>query len=406
MGIGSSVSSPLAVGNGKHNDTTVKKYTPTCSNARGTSMDFEDSSCHGPPGCVRIYTDGKHSYANSIILCLLNTPVVIDHFLNHDNCGNKPASELINMLKLSLIDIWIDMSSVETMYFTYLRDEVLQNMTSVNHITNDKLARNCLAQLLDHMHDEALCRWRESNMQGMFKSGSIQSFLECYFSPTQDSNVCFNECMGIYSVLSRCNCCGQEHTTYEPWTMLEIPVYQESTLSACLRRFTEPVNVPGCQDKLCCEGAIKTLQRRVMKLPNLLVMYLERETGPVPTRTLDFPVTGLDISPLLSDGPDGAIESLYNLRCVTYEHVISPHHKSYFSGVRSPLTQEWNAVIPSFFNEAKVVSLGEREVCSGHAVILYYEQDSISKKYEVFDSLHFSCLDRTKKTSPVLGEAW
>jgi len=150
-------------------------------------------------------------------------------------------------------------------------------------------AAECLQYILDAIHD-SIYRTVRINIHGEARNAEEESklksmkawsaFFEKEYSPVVE------HFFGQHQLKVSCQTCGTVSERYEPWSMLKVPIPGGETAGApvpsledCLNAFYAPETIDDYSCDTCKTKTVASLQTRISKLPNILILVLKRFTN-------------------------------------------------------------------------------------------------------------------------------
>jgi ubiquitin C-terminal hydrolase len=150
-------------------------------------------------------------------------------------------------------------------------------------------AAECLHYILDAIH-ESVYRTVNITIQGVARNKEEESklasmkawsaFFQKEYSPVVE------HFYGQHQLKVTCETCGTVSERYEPWSMLKLPIPGGETpgspvpnLTDCLNAFYASEQVEDYQCDTCKGKRVATLQTRISKLPNILILVFKRFTN-------------------------------------------------------------------------------------------------------------------------------
>ena len=168
---------------------------------------------------------------------------------------------------------------------------------------------------------------------------------------------------------------------------------KEATLVDCLKMFESIEEIPVREGINCEKCKVPTHHQRkisVSKAPPILIIHLKRfkiinNTRRKIDQFINFPLYDLDMSPFLSSqvGQGSQIYDLYGI----INHYGSINGGHYISFIKNERTNQWWE-----YDDSTVKQLGESQVRSKFAYILFYKRRDIMSKSldQIYPSIGFS----------------
>lgn len=176
----------------------------------------------------------------------------------------------------------------------------------------------------------------------------------------------------------KCTVCGHCSVTFDPFWDLSLPIPSRTgqlRLHQCLEHFTREEVLDGDEKPTCakCQTRRKcTKSFSIQKFPKTLVIHLKRFSPMERFRgklscTVEFPLTGLDLSAYAANPANRGRGCTYNLYGVA-NHSGTTYSGHYTAYCRHPYTHEWHE-----YNDSRVSSIASRSIVSSEAYVLFYE---------------------------------
>lgn len=276
---------------------------------------------------------GNSCYINCIVQCLLGTHELTNIFLNdsyerHINMNSKLGSKgLLAKYFAKLIHSMYRNGSFKI----HERSKPVPPMQfkmacgSVNSLFKESCQQDCqefCQFLLDGLHEDLnQCGGNpplkelsdEAEKMREKLSLRIASSIEWERFLTTDFSVIVDLFQGQYASQLKCQVCGRTSTTYQPFSVLSVPVPRAKTcnLLDCFREFTKIEKLEKDEEWYCPECKKKqpsTKKLTITRLPRNLIIHLKRFDNMMNKNNVfvQYPLC-LDLTPYWADDFDGRL---------------------------------------------------------------------------------------------------
>lgn len=328
---------------------------------------------------------GNTCFLNSVVQCLSNTRLLKDYLVSREYARETRVSDSKGALIRAFADVVSELWSGEgKVVNTIAFKQQIQRYAPRFMGYNQQDSQEFLRYLLEGIHDDInRVTTKPKNLPEL--DDSLSDSVKATESWKQyvriDNSKIVELFVGQLKSTLQCTTCGHKSNTFEAfWDLsLPLPTRGSSTLrlSQCLDHFTKEEVLDGNEMPTCskCKSRRKCTKRfSIQKLPKILVLHLKRFSPSERYRKLsaavDFPLTGLDMSPYTSSQQS----CVYNLYAVS-NHSGSTHSGHYTAYCLHSGTRQWYE-----FNDSRVSQISPRNVISSEAYILFYEQASTSPR--------------------------
>ncbi|KAK9464025.1 uncharacterized protein V1516DRAFT_669336 [Lipomyces oligophaga] len=347
---------------------------------------------------------GNSCYMNSVIQCLAGTTMLARYFLSgaykqHINLDNKLGAK--GILARAFGDLITSLYSDQAGFIAPIHmKKIVGSLRSEFAGSDQQDAQEFLTFLVDGLHEDLNMNGGKERLRPLTEeeerkreklSVRYGSYVEWNRYLKSDRSAIVNMFQGQYQSQLRCLTCNFTSTTYNPFTVLSLPLPQGKrvTLEQCVDLFVmqevldkeDAWRCPHCKVE---RTATKTL--RIARLPVILIIHLKRfETNGRWSNKLDtfvdYPIHGLDLTKYWPDyrqedrvwidkvEPDDQIPPFrYNLYGVVnhYGTLRGGHYTAYVN----KSSKGWLV-----FDDSRVGKCSSSSLVSRDGYVLFYERD-------------------------------
>ncbi|XP_066991120.1 ubiquitin carboxyl-terminal hydrolase 2 [Anabrus simplex] len=373
--------------------------TPSTERRSRASVNEESSILNASPRISRLNTRccsneragltglrniGNTCFMNSVIQCLSNTKPLLEYVLadsylaeiNSTASGMKGA--LFKAFATVIQELWRNESDATIVNTTSLKSQI-QRFAPRFMGYSQQDAQEFLRYLLEGLHEDVnrvtskpkpiLTEIDDSLSDQQKAVESWKRYLRMDDSKVVDIFV------GQLKSTLRCTVCGHCSVTFDPFWDLSLPIPSRTgqvRLQQCLDHFTREEVMDGDEKPTCSKCQMRrkcTKSFTIQKFPKILVLHLKRFSPMERFRgklnvTVDFPLTGLDLSAYAASRGQGCMYNLYGVA----NHSGTTYSGHYTAYCRHPYSGDWHE-----YNDSRVSSISSRSVVSSEAYVLFYE---------------------------------
>ncbi|KAL0858941.1 hypothetical protein ABMA27_011363 [Loxostege sticticalis] len=375
----STISEELA--GGKSGPSGLRRSSERSDSAADARTEKTSSHTSGLNGLRNI---GNTCFMNSVLQCLSNTRPLLEYMLE-----DKYADELnttLSCMKGALMKAFG--SVIKELWRTGECDSVVNTTSLKSQVQrfaprfmgySQQDAQEFLRYLLEGLHEDVnrvtvkpkpILTEIDDNLSDSAKAAEAWSrYLRMEDSRVSDIFV------GQLKSTLRCTHCGHDSVTFDPFWDLSLPIPARTgalRLQQCLQHFTREEEMDGDEKPTCSKCGVRRKCLKwftVHKFPQVLVLHLKRFSPTERFRgklsvLVEFPLTGLDMSPYAATR--GA-QAVYNLYAVS-NHSGTTYSGHYTAYCKHPYTGDWHE-----YNDSRVSPINQRNVVSSEAYVLFYE---------------------------------
>ncbi|CAI4058043.1 hypothetical protein SKDZ_04G2930 [Saccharomyces kudriavzevii ZP591] len=412
------ISMNLNMNSNSHNSATSTIQPSFLSLSNNSSLDHINasptSSAHNYDldFAVGLENLGNSCYMNCIIQCILGTHELTQIFLDdsyakHININSKLGSKgilakyfarLVHMMykeqvdaskKISISPIKFKLAcgSVNSLFKTASQQDCQEFCQFLLDGLHEDLNQCGSNPPLKELSQEAEARREKLSLR-------IASSIEWERFLTTDFSVIVDLFQGQYASRLKCKICGHTSTTYQPFTVLSIPIprkvpQNEITIEDCFKEFTKCENLEVDEQWLCphCKKRQpSTKQLTVTRLPRNLIIHLKRFDNLLNKNNdfVKYPFL-LDLTPFWANDFDGVFPpgvnddelpvrgqippfkyELYGVAC-HFGTLYGGHYTAY---VKKGLRKGW-----LYFDDTKYKPVKNKtDVTNSNAYVLFYHR--------------------------------
>ncbi|XP_049768106.1 ubiquitin carboxyl-terminal hydrolase 21-like [Schistocerca cancellata] len=379
---------------------TVRRRPPSQAASVGSAARFESQpEISASPRLLRGYSRtpgnergglaglrniGNTCFMNSVIQCLSNTKPLLEYLLNDGHLpdinttvsGMKGA--LIKAFTTVIQELWHSDSNGTVVNTTALKSQI-QRFAPRFMGYSQQDAQEFLRYLLEGLHEDVnrvtvkpkpiLTEIDETLSDQQKSAEAWKRYLRADDSKIVDIFV------GQLKSTLRCTVCGHCSVTFDPFWDLSLPIPVRTgqvRLQQCLDSFTREEVLDGDEKPTCSKCQMRrkcTKSFTIQKFPKILVLHLKRFSPTERFRgklnvTVDFPLTGLDLSAYAANRGQGCTYNLYGVA----NHSGTTYSGHYTAYCKHPYTGEWHE-----YNDSRVSTISSRSIMSSEAYVLFYE---------------------------------
>ncbi|XP_049883713.1 uncharacterized protein LOC126379127 isoform X2 [Pectinophora gossypiella] len=327
---------------------------------------------------------GNTCFMNSVVQCLSNTRPLLEYLLEDKHTGEMNTT--LSCMKGALIAAFATV--IKELWRSGERDSVVNTTSLKSQIQrfaprfmgySQQDAQEFLRYLLEGLHEDVnrvtvkpkpILTEIDDNLSDSAKAAEAWS----RYLRMEDSRV-GDIFVGQLKSTLRCTHCNHDSVTFDPFWDLSLPIPSRTgnlKLQQCLQHFTREEELDGDEKPTCSKCGVRRKCLKwftVQKFPQVLVIHLKRFSPTERFRgklnvLVEFPLTGLDMSPFAATrGP----QAIYNLYAVS-NHSGTTYSGHYTAYCKHPYTGEWHE-----YNDSRVSPINPRNVVSSEAYVLFYE---------------------------------
>ncbi|XP_049883711.1 uncharacterized protein LOC126379127 isoform X1 [Pectinophora gossypiella] len=336
------------------------------------------------PGLNGLRNIGNTCFMNSVVQCLSNTRPLLEYLLEDKHTGEMNTT--LSCMKGALIAAFATV--IKELWRSGERDSVVNTTSLKSQIQrfaprfmgySQQDAQEFLRYLLEGLHEDVnrvtvkpkpILTEIDDNLSDSAKAAEAWS----RYLRMEDSRV-GDIFVGQLKSTLRCTHCNHDSVTFDPFWDLSLPIPSRTgnlKLQQCLQHFTREEELDGDEKPTCSKCGVRRKCLKwftVQKFPQVLVIHLKRFSPTERFRgklnvLVEFPLTGLDMSPFAATrGP----QAIYNLYAVS-NHSGTTYSGHYTAYCKHPYTGEWHE-----YNDSRVSPINPRNVVSSEAYVLFYE---------------------------------
>lgn len=335
-------------------------------------------------GLTGLRNIGNTCFMNSVIQCLSNTRPLLEYLLG--DCHLSDINTTVSSMKGALIkafstviqELWRADSEDRAVNTTALKSQIQRFAPRfMGYCQQD--AQEFLRYLLEGLHEDVnrvTTKPKPILTDVDDQLSDQQKALESWKRYLRmDNSKVVDIFVGQLKSTLRCTSCGHCSVTFDPFWDLSLPIPVRTgqvRLQQCFDHFTREEVLDGDEKPTCSKCQIRrkcTKSFTIQKFPKILVLHLKRFSPTERFRgklnvTVDFPLTGLDLSSYAaSRGPS----CMYNLYGVA-NHSGTTYSGHYTAYCKHPYTGEWHE-----YNDSRVSPISSRSVVSSEAYVLFFE---------------------------------
>ncbi|XP_047513135.1 ubiquitin carboxyl-terminal hydrolase 2-like isoform X2 [Pieris napi] len=327
---------------------------------------------------------GNTCFMNSVFQCLSNTRPLLEYV--SDEKYTADINTTLSCMKGALIKAFA--SVIKELWRSGERDTVVNTTSLKSQVQrfaprfmgySQQDAQEFLRYLLEGLHEDVnrvtikpkpiLTEIDESLSDAAKAAEAWNRYLRMEDSRVGDIFV------GQLKSTLRCTYCKHDSVTFDPFWDLSLPIPSRTgtlKLQQCLQHFVKEEELDGDEKPTCSKCGVRRKCLKwftVQKFPQVLVLHLKRFSPTERFRgklsvVVEFPLTGLDMSPLAANKTSSAV---YNLYAVS-NHSGTTYSGHYTAYCKHPYTGDWHE-----YNDSRVSPIKPRDVVSSEAYVLFYE---------------------------------
>ncbi|XP_045528631.1 ubiquitin carboxyl-terminal hydrolase 2-like isoform X2 [Pieris brassicae] len=327
---------------------------------------------------------GNTCFMNSVFQCLSNTRPLLEYV--SDDKYTADINTTLSCMKGALIKAFA--SVIKELWRSGERDTVVNTTSLKSQVQrfaprfmgySQQDAQEFLRYLLEGLHEDVnrvtikpkpiLTEIEDSLSDAAKAAEAWNRYLRMEDSRVGDIFV------GQLKSTLRCTHCKHDSVTFDPFWDLSLPIPSRTgnlKLQQCLQHFVKEEELDGDEKPTCSKCGVRRKCLKwftVQKFPQVLVLHLKRFSPTERFRgklsvVVEFPLTGLDMSPLSANKTSSAV---YNLYAVS-NHSGTTYSGHYTAYCKHPYTGDWHE-----YNDSRVSPIKPRDVVSSEAYVLFYE---------------------------------
>ncbi|CAF4956964.1 unnamed protein product [Pieris macdunnoughi] len=327
---------------------------------------------------------GNTCFMNSVFQCLSNTRPLLEYV--SDDKYTADINTTLSCMKGALIKAFA--SVIKELWRSGERDTVVNTTSLKSQVQrfaprfmgySQQDAQEFLRYLLEGLHEDVnrvtikpkpiLTEIDDSLSDAAKAAEAWNRYLRMEDSRVGDIFV------GQLKSTLRCTYCKHDSVTFDPFWDLSLPIPSRTgnlKLQQCLQHFVKEEELDGDEKPTCSKCGVRRKCLKwftVQKFPQVLVLHLKRFSPTERFRgklsvVVEFPLTGLDMSPLAANKTSSAV---YNLYAVS-NHSGTTYSGHYTAYCKHPYTGDWHE-----YNDSRVSPIKPRDVVSSEAYVLFYE---------------------------------
>lgn len=298
---------------------------------------------------------GNTCFLNSILQALRVTPPILQEFLRRqDDFVWRPDSKkrgLAEAFRTLLMDVWGPSTQHGKVY---LPTQFVRTLAQTCKTCDDDWfqprqqadAAECLQYILDSLHD-ALYRPVRITIQGEPRTPGEETQLNALKSWStffqKEYSPIVKHFYGQNCIRIQCRTCGTVTERFEPWMIMKLSIpggdnvgSPTPSLDMCLKEHHAPETIEGRQCDTCKTPQTATIQTRISKLPNILILTFKRftNTGQKIRGTIAWNTECLDLQPWMAFDRCPFREAAVSTKdqCTYQTFAVVEHHGSSQSG--------------------------------------------------------------------------
>ncbi|XP_078040693.1 uncharacterized protein LOC144471949 isoform X2 [Augochlora pura] len=354
--------------------------SPTNKAARNRLQAHRDERC----GLNGLRNIGNTCFMNSVIQCLSNTRPLLEYLLNEQYLADinvttsSMKGALIKAFSQVIHELW-EVGGDHVVNTTALKSQI-QRFAPRFMGYSQQDAQEFLRYLLEGLHEDVNRVTVKpppihTDIPDMYTDSqkAVESWKR--YLRSEDSMI-VDVFVGQLRSSLRCTACDHVSVTLDPFWDLSLPIPARSgtvKLSQCLEHFTREEVLDGDEKPTCSKCQMRrkcTKSFSIHKFPKILVIHLKRFSPMERFRgklnvTVDFPLTGLDLSAFAAPRVPGCTYNLYGVA----NHSGTTYSGHYTAYCKHPYSGEWHE-----YNDSRVSVVSSRSVVTSEAYVLFYEQ--------------------------------
>ncbi|XP_045508624.1 uncharacterized protein LOC123704331 [Colias croceus] len=327
---------------------------------------------------------GNTCFMNSVLQCLSNTGPLLE-YVSDDKYMND-INTTLSCMKGALIKAFA--SVIKELWRSGERDSVVNTTSLKSQVQrfaprfmgySQQDAQEFLRYLLEGLHEDVnrvtvkpkpILSEIDDSLSDSAKAAEAWS----RYLRMEDSRV-GDIFVGQLKSTLRCTHCNHDSVTFDPFWDLSLPIPSRTgnlKIQQCLQHFVREEELDGDEKPTCSKCGVRRKCLKwftVQKFPRVLVLHLKRFSPTERFRgklsvVVEFPLTGLDMSPFAANKNTSAV---YNLYAVS-NHSGTTYSGHYTAYCKHPYIGDWHE-----YNDSRVSPINPRDVVSSEAYVLFYE---------------------------------
>ncbi|KAG8226364.1 hypothetical protein J437_LFUL007721 [Ladona fulva] len=376
-------------GRSKDADTVLDNNVITAS-PRLSSKIVRNNTAIENGGLVGLRNLGNTCFMNSVLQCLSNTRPLLEYILgdnyssdiNTTNSSMKGA--LIKAFSTVIQELWgypEGSSSLSPAVNTTALKSQLQRFAPRFTGYSQQDAQEFLRYLLEGLHEDVNRVVTKPASRPILPEvdpslSDNQKAMEAWKRYLRlDNSKIVDIFVGQLKSTLKCTVCGHCSVTFDPFWDLSLPIPSRTgqvRLQQCFDLFTKEEVLDGDEKPTCSKCQVRrkcTKSFSIQKFPRILVLHLKRFSPMERFRgklncTVDFPLSGLDLSAYAASRGQGCVYNAYGVA----NHSGTTYSGHYTAYCKHPYNGDWHE-----YNDSRVSTVSPRNVVTNEAYVLFYE---------------------------------